>query len=357
MSIEQGLFQENERLTPDASARRFAEIGAFQCEGGGSLERVQIAYQTWGQLNAERSNAILVCHALSGDSNAAGWWDRVVGPGRAIDTERFFVVGANALGGCQGSTGPSSEHPGEGRPYGSRFPRITVGDIAEAYRRALRAIGVETLLGAAGGSMGGMVALDLSRRMPVAGVWATASCAAHNALQIGFNEAARQAVRRDPKWRGGDYPLDDAPSYGLAVARMVGHLSYLSEASFERKFGRRRREDGLFEVESYLNYQGDKFTARFDANSLLVLSRAIDDFECDSLADTPVDTEYLFTSFASDTLYPSHQSAALRDLALASGRQAEWFEIDLPYGHDAFLLDGDLQGAPARRFFERLSAR
>lgn len=210
--------------------------------------------------------------------------------------------------------------------------------------------------------MGGMMALEWTRRFPVDRAFITASAAAHSAMQIGFNEAARQAVMRDPNWRGGDYYDGEPPADGLAVARMIGHLSYLSESAFHQKFGRLIQDEAprettrpayeppeRFQVESYLNYQGDKFTHRFDANSLVVLSRAIDDYACDSLEGSS--TRYLFVSFASDWLYPSHQSQDLHALAQIGGCESEWVEIDLPYGHDAFLLDGEHQGAHVRRWF------
>lgn len=352
MEIEPGLFQENERLAPSGGTLRFVDVGPLDCESGGHLGGVRVAYETWGTLSSGADNAVLICHALSGDSHAIGWWDRLVGEGKPIDTDRFYVIGTNCLGGCQGTTGPSSIGP-DGRPYGSRFPSITVGDMVEVQRRALLKIGVRRLACVAGGSMGAMQALEWSLRFPgsVERAWITAGTAAHSAMQIGFNETARQAVRRDPKWRGGDYPLDDPPTNGLAVARMLGHLTYLSEAAFEAKFGRRMQEDASepqFQVESYLNYQGDKFTRRFDANSLIVLTAAIDRFERTSFQGSR--SRYLFTSFTSDWIYPSHQSARMHEMALEAGCASQWVDIDLPYGHDAFLLDGERQGELVRSF-------
>lgn len=341
MAIDAALFQENERTRPDLIDRRIAEIGTLPLEGGGELPDVRIAYETWGD---PAHPAILVCHALSGDSHAAGWWDRLVGPGRAMDTDRFFVVCSNALGGCQGSTGPQD----------STFPYVTVRDMVDAQAKLADTLGIPTWHLVAGGSMGGMQALEWSVRHPerVERCFATASCAAHSAMQIGFNEAGRQAIRRDPKWRGGDYPKEDPPKDGLSVARMMGHLSFLSDAAFEAKFGRRRQtgKEHMFQVESYLNYQGDKFTSRFDANSLLVLTRAIDDWELTSLE--PALAKFLFISYTSDWLYPSAQSRTLLAMAQAARKEAEHIEIDLPHGHDAFLLDGEIQGAALRRFLE-----
>jgi homoserine O-acetyltransferase len=352
VQIDPALFQENERTAPSADQRRYAGVGPLHCEAGGYLPEVTVAYETWGTLSPARDNAIVVCHALSGDSHAIGWWSRLIGPGKAIDTDRYFVIGTNALGGCQGTTGPASPHPGDGRPYGSRFPILTVRDMVEAQVRLIDHLGIDTLHAVVGGSMGGMQALQWTVQAPgrVRKAFVTASAPAHSAMQIGFNETARQAVMRDPKWRNGDYPPEDPPVDGLAVARMVGHLSFLSEQAFETKFARRlQRKDQFdyrlgveFEVESYLSYQGDKFTRRFDPNSLLILTRAIDYFDLRSLE--PSRSEYLFVSYTTDWLYPTHQSARLLRMAREAGCPADHVEIDLPYGHDAFLLDGEIQG-------------
>lgn len=357
MNIDPALFQENERLTAVADERQYAEVGAIQCEAGGKLESVTVAFETWGTLSSAKDNAFLICHALSGDSHAIGWWDRIVGPGKPIDTEKYFVIGTNALGGCQGTTGPASIAP-DGQPYSSRFPMVTVGDIVEVQARLMDQLGIQQLFGVAGGSMGGMQALEWSLRFPdrIKNVWLTASCAAHSAMQIGFNEAARQAILRDPKWKNGNYPLDDGPADGLSVARMIGHLSFLSDAAFESKFSRRLQDKEAFaynfkpefQVESYLSYQGDKFTKRFDANSLLYLTRAIDYFDRRKFGSASA--RFLVTSFTSDWLYPSHQSEELYNLAKEAGCYAEWHDIDLPYGHDAFLLDGEHQGAVLSQF-------
>lgn len=352
MSVDLGLFRENERTAPVDSERRFFDAGALICELGGHLPEVRVCFETWGEFSPERDNAVLVCHALSGDSHCVGWWSQLVGPGRPIDTERYFVIGTNALGGCQGTTGPAALAP-DGRKWGSRFPQVTVGDMVAVQRRLVNHLGIDRLRLVAGGSMGGMQALEWARTGGVSRAWITASTAAHGAMQIGFNETARQAILRDPKYLGGDYPDSDPPANGLAVARMLGHLTYLSGEAFDVKFGRRlQREDDLAiypqrQVESYLNYQGDKFTQRFDANSLIVLTRAIDLYACASLQGA--DARFLFTSFTSDWIYPSHQSAALHALARAAGASSEWVDIDLPYGHDAFLLDAEHQGPLVRR--------
>jgi homoserine O-acetyltransferase len=356
VAIDPALFQENERTAPSATARKYVDVGALACEAGGHLQQVTVAYETWGTLNEDRDNAILVCHALSGDSHAIGWWSRLIGPGLPIDTDKFFVIGSNALGGCQGTTGPASLAP-DGKPYRLRFPMITVGDMVDVQARLLDHLGIEQLLAVAGGSMGGMQALEWTVRFPerVRKAFVTASCAAHSAMQVGFNEAARQAVMRDSAWNGGFYE-EPGPSGGLAVARMIGHLSFLSEHAFTAKFGRRLRDKETFdytfgtefEVESYLNYQGTKFTSRFDANSLLYLTRAIDYYDLHSF--DRASAEFLFVSFTSDWLYPSHQSAELDALAKQSGRVSRHVEVDLPYGHDAFLLDGVVQGTALSGF-------
>ncbi|MBX7133748.1 MAG: homoserine O-acetyltransferase [Fimbriimonadaceae bacterium] len=357
MEPDPALFQENERLAPTTDERQYFDAGELLCESGAVLEQVTVAYETWGTLSVRADNAIVVCHALSGDSHAIGWWDRIVGPGKPIDTEQFFVIGTNALGGCQGTTGPVSLAP-DGKRYASRFPQVSVADMVEVQMRLVRSLGIDRLHGVAGGSMGGMMALEWTLREPglVEKAWITASCRAHSAMQIGYNETARQAIMRDPKWLGGEYPADDPPVGGLAVARMLGHLSYLSESSFERKFGRRLQREVFadapsdqFQVEGYLAHQGEKFTTRFDANSLIVLTRAIDRYERPHLHGSQ--SEYLFTSFTSDTLYPTHQSETLHALAAAAGCRSTWREIDLPYGHDAFLLDGEIQGQLVREFF------
>jgi homoserine O-acetyltransferase len=366
--VDPELFQDNERMAVAQDFRRYARVGAIQCELGGVLENVCIAYETWGELSTSRDNAVLVCHAISGDSHAVGWWDRIVGPGRVLDTDRYFVICTNVLGGCRGSTGPSSLAP-DGKPYGSRFPWLTFGDMVEAQRRVVQGLGIERLLLACGGSMGGMQAIEWSLRWPgsVRKVWATAACAAQNAMQIGFNEAGRQAIMRDPKWRNGDYPPDDPPVDGLMISRMMAHLGFLSEQAFEQKFGRRFQDERhpftepnrlteprpQFAVASYLLHQGSKFAARFDANSFLVLSRALNEYERRTFepddADAPRDTQYLFTSFASDWLYPPHQSEALYRMAVDAGFRSRWVNVDLPYGHDAFLLDGVHQAEAVRQ--------
>jgi homoserine O-acetyltransferase len=353
--IDPALFQENERTAPIADERQYVDVGAYRCEVGGDLPNVTVAYETWGTLNADRSNAILACHALTGDAHAVGWWDRLIGPGKPMDTDKYFVVGSNCLGGCQGTTGPASLAP-DGKPYRLRFPMVTVGDMVEVQARLMDHLGIEKLLCVAGGSMGGMQALEWTVRFPhrVRKAFVTASCNAHSAMQIGFNEAARQAIMRDPNWMNGDYPEGTQPEGGLSVSRMIGHLSFLSDAAFTAKFGRRLQDrdnleytlDAEFQVESYLRYQGRKFTKRFDANSFLYVTKAIDNYDLRSFEGSQA--EYLFVSFTSDWLYPTYQSAISNRLAHEAGCKSRHVEIDLHYGHDAFLLDGTHQGALVR---------
>jgi homoserine O-acetyltransferase/O-succinyltransferase len=355
--IDPALFQENERTASHLDGRQFALVGALDCEFGGRLGSVTVAYETWGTLNADASNAILICHALSGDSHAIGWWSPLIGSGKAIDTDKFFVIGTNALGGCQGTTGPASLHP-DGKPYGSRFPMVSVGDMVEVQARLLDHLGIDCLYAVAGGSMGGMQALEWTSRFPsrVCKAFVTASCMAHSPMQIGFNEVGRQAILRDPTFVEGDYESGAGPANGLSIARMLGHISFLSAEAFEQKFGRRLQDKASlsydfgveFEVESYLNYQGDKFVKRFDANSLLHLTRAIDYFEWSGIEQ--VQAEFLFVSFTSDWLYPTTQSRALHEKCIAAGLESHFVEIDLPYGHDAFLIDGEQQGKIVREF-------
>ena len=351
--MDPALFAENERTAPAADERRYVEIGLYTTLGGDTLPSVTVAYEEWGPKDAP---AILVCHALSGDSHATGWWSRLVGPGLALDTDRYRILCSNVLGGCQGTTGPASRHPGDAKPYGSRFPAISVADMVEVQACLLDHLGIGTLHCVAGGSMGGMQALEWPLRHPerVARVFATATAARHSAMQIGFNEVARQAIERDPRWNGGDYESGEEPDDGLAVARMLGHLTFLSSEAFESKFARRRQRltpESEFAVESYLRHQGEKFTRRFDARSLVVLTRAIDAYEALSFAGSRAN--YLSVGYTSDWIYPQSQAEEIVRLAREAGCEAEYLSVDLLYGHDAFLLDGDIQAEALRRFLQR----
>ncbi|MER3496840.1 MAG: homoserine O-acetyltransferase [Armatimonadota bacterium] len=303
-----------------------------------TLPALRVAYRSWGIYDG--ANAVLVLHALSGDADCLAWWPSLIGSGRPIDPDRNFILCANALGGCQGTTGPDDDP--------SEFPTITVGDMAAVQARLLDHLKVARLQLAIGGSMGGMVALalaeDLQERLENAFV--TASAARHGAFQIAFNEVGRQAILRDPKWRNGLYPPDDPPNDGLAVARMLGHCTFLSDAAFEAKFGRSRQADtDEFAVESYLRYQGEKFTRRFSARSLVTLTRAIDAFDWHPAR---IAARVVAVGYDSDWLYPFAQAEEIVRLARGAGAEASAHLLSLPYGHDAFLLDGDLQAALLR---------
>ena len=329
---------------------------------GEALTGVRIAYETYGGLNAARDNAVLVCHALSGDAHAAGyhadaakpgWWDMMIGPGKGIDTERYFVICVNVIGGCGGTTGPSSLNPSAGRPFGSDFPLITVADMVQVQALLLDHLGIDRLHAAAGGSMGGMQALQWAVSFPerVGSIAAIATCHRHGAQQIAFNEVGRRAITADPEWRGGHYYDENGPSHGLAVARMIGHITYLSETGMMAKFGRRVRqttEDKFapaYEVETYLTYQGESFVQRFDANSYLYITKALDTFdlaaESGSLeaALRPYKGRILLVSFSSDWLYPPAQAKEIARAARRAGGDATYCEIQSDYGHDAFLLE------------------
>lgn len=352
MRVDHALFRENERTAPAPNARRVERFEEpLLLANGGVLTDYQIAYEAHGP---EDAPVVWVCHALTGDAHAVGWWSRVVGPGRAVDTDRYRVVSANVIGGCQGSTGPGSPHPLDGRRWGSRFPRLTIGDMTDAHDRLRERLGIERIHAVVGGSMGAFQALAWSVRHPsrIERVYAAAAAASHGAMQIGYNEVQRQAILRDPKWFSGDFGADDPPAAGLATARMVGHLTFLSEEAFETKFGRRLQEDGTgrYQVESYLSYQGDKFAARFDAGTMMTLLRAVDDWDLASLRDSQA--RYLTTSYDSDWLYPPHDVEVIHEMALAAGRPSRHVTIQLPYGHDSFLLDGEHQTALLRDFLD-----
>ena len=343
-------------------------------DSGQALERVSIAYETYGELAADRANAILVPHALTGDQHLAsphpitgkpGWWDRMVGPGKPIDTARYYVICANVIGGCMGSTGPASPaHHGAtgGTPYAMRFPVITIRDMVRAQVALLDALGIEQLHAVVGGSMGGMQALSLAANFPqrVARVLAIATSARHSAQNIAFHEVGRQAIMADPAWQGGDYyGSGQTPDKGLAVARMAAHITYLSEAGLTDKFGRRLQDrpdgtrgaksfgfDADFQVESYLRHQGIAFTDRFDANSYLYITRAMDYFDLAEehggrLADAFAHSAARFcvVSFDTDWLYPTAESRAVVHALNATAAPVSFVELSAPFGHDSFLLE------------------
>ncbi|MDD1675323.1 MAG: homoserine O-acetyltransferase [Methanomicrobiales archaeon] len=337
-------------------------------ESGQNLFPVRIAYETYGRLNRRKSNAILICHALSGDSHAAGltresapgWWDIVIGPGKAFDTDRYFIICSNVIGGCKGSTGPSSTNPETKRPYGISFPVITIGDMVRAQKALIDHLGIQQLFAVAGGSMGGMQVLQWAVSYPqtVRKAIVIASTSASTPQQIAFNEVGRQAIISDPEWNGGDYydlkSYDSAgPVRGLSLARMVGHITYLSDASIHEKFGRnlqKRERLGYdfsteFQVESYLHHQGDTFTRRFDANSYLYITKAIDYFDIrkeGSLISSfeGLKASFLVISVTSDWLYPPYQSEEIVAALNANDVDVQYCEIRSVHGHDAFLLEG-----------------
>ena len=334
-------------------------------DSGQELARARVAYETYGTLNPARDNAVLICHATTGDQHVAsthprtgkpGWWDRMVGPGKPIDTSRFHVICANVLGSCMGSSGPSSEGP-DGRPWGMRFPVITIRDMVRAQVALLEHLGIAQLHAVIGGSMGGMQALSLAANWPdiprrVLVIAATGTMAAQN---IAFQEVGRQAIMADPAWQAGDYyGTGNAPDAGLSVARMAAHITYLSEASLTEKFGRRLQDresksfgfDADFQVESYLRHQGLSFTNRFDANSYLYITRAMSYFDLAEehdgrLADafTGTTARFCVVSFDSDWLYPTEQSRRLVHALNAAGRAVSFVELSAPFGHDSFLLE------------------
>jgi homoserine O-acetyltransferase/O-succinyltransferase len=334
-------------------------------QGGGSLERFTIAYETYGTLNAERSNAILICHALSGDAHVAGyssddpdeapgWWDDAVGPGKMFDTDLFYVICSNIIGGCQGSTGPSSLAP-DGKPYGMRFPFVTIVDMVEAQRRLIDYLGIERLFAVAGGSMGAMQALQWGVDLPerLEHVLFIGSTPRSSTQAIAFNEIGRQAIYADPNWNRGDYYGRTPPDAGLAVARMVGHITYMSELSLERKFGRARHQsrgpaynfETDFEVESYLQHQGKKFTKRFDANSYLYITKALDYFDIGAgfasmeSALRRLQAPVLVITFSSDWLYPAEQGYELVSALEGINREVQYHHVDAYFGHDSFLVE------------------
>ncbi len=365
---------------PDLPGQRvsLAAERPMRLDCGVELGPFTIAYQTYGSLNRARSNAILVCHALSGDQFVAethpvtgkpGWWDLMVGPGLPIDTERYFIVCANVLGGCMGSFGPKEANPQTGRPWGLGFPVITVADMVRAQKLLLEHLGIEQLFCVTGGSMGAMQALQWAATYPQAVFAAVpiAGAARHSAQNIAFHEVGRQAIMADPDWCGGDYLAQGRnPSRGLAVARMAAHITYLSETALHRKFGRNLQDrnevtygfDADFQVESYLRYQGSSFVDRFDANSYLYITRAMDYFDlaaefgsvAGAFRDTPV--RFCLMSFTSDWLFPTGESRAIVQALNAVAANVSFVEIESDKGHDAFLLDEPEFHATLRGFLD-----
>jgi homoserine O-acetyltransferase len=341
------------------SPRLSMDVGALELELGGRLANVTVAYRTWGRLNASADNAILVLHALTGDSAAGGsggWWEPLIGPRRALDTESAFVVCANILGGCQGTTGPASEDPLTGRPYGMRFPLITIGDIVAAQRALVERLGIRKLV-AVGGSIGGFQALEWGTRHPdlVSGIVPVAATGALDSQGVAMNEIGRRAIMADPDWRGGSYAAEGVfPSRGLAIARMVGMVTYHSKESMELRFARNPATRPVlypsfgptFDVEGYLHYHGDALVKRFDANSYLYLTRAMDLYDVgrnggEELWLDRIQAPVSLVGIRSDWLFPPGNVQDLGDRLVALGKDVEYHELDSPHGHDAFLKDWD----------------
>lgn len=372
------LFRRVHDATERSRADAASEYGKlfsgrdFRFDSGASLSRYQIAYQTYGTLNADKSNAVFICHALTLDQfvtgvnpirQRPGWWTDMVGPGAPIDTDRYFVICSNILGGCMGSSGPMSIDERTGKPYGLSFPLITIGDIVRAQKALVDELGIRKLLCVVGGSMGGMQVLQWAAAYPdcVFSALVMASSFRHTAQNIAFHELGRQAVMADPDWRSGNYLIEETrPAKGLAVARMAAHITYLSEGALNRKFGRKlqssetlaRSLTGDFQIESYLRYQGSSFVERFDANSYLYLTRAMDyfdlSFEHQGLLGNAFrgsQTRFFVISFSSDWLFPTSESRTLVRALNATAQKVSFIEMVTDKGHDAFLLD--VPGLPA----------
>jgi len=348
-------------------------------ESGEKLGPLTVAYETYGTLNDQRSNAILILHALTGDAHAAGfhegdekpgWWDDMIGPGKAFDTDKYFVICSNVLGGCQGTTGPSSINPKTGRHYGFDFPVIGISDMVKVQRRLIDYLRIDQLLSVAGGSMGGMQALEwvASYRDKLKSAVIIATAARHSPQQIAFNEVGRQAVMADPHWKNGNYYGEQPPAKGLSVARMIGHITFMSETSMGEKFGRRHGRNGKphkfsngFAVEEYLHNRGDNFVNRFDANSYLYITKAIDTFDASrgrNLGDVfrGIEAKALVIAFKSDWLYPASQSREIVRACKLAGIDTTYCEIFSTYGHDAFLLEVDEETHLVKHFLQRVSS-
>jgi homoserine O-acetyltransferase len=348
-------------------------------ESNARLGPITIAYETFGTLNEDKNNVVLILHALSGDSHVAGyysvkdskpgWWDIMVGPGKGIDTDKYFVICPNIIGSCMGSTGPSSINPASGNPYGFDFPVVTIGDMVKTQKALLDHLGIEKILSVIGGSIGGMQVLEWAVRYPdmVVSAIPLATTTRHSALAIAFNEVARQAIMADPNWHKGKYYGGEKPNLGLALARMIGHVTYLSDEAMRRKFGRRLQNkidfsfnfDADFQVESYLRYQGQKFVDRFDANSFLYITKAADYFDLrrqhgggsEAEAFVKAKAKFLVISFTSDWLYPTYQSMV--KAMKKNNLDVSFCEIEAEWGHDAFLLPNERLSALIKGFLER----
>jgi len=349
------------------------DSAGLSLESGRVLSPVTLAYETYGRLNGEKSNAILVLHALSADAHAAGfhkgekeagWWETMIGPGKAFDTDKYFVICSNVIGGCKGSTGPSSTDCATGSPYGLDFPVVTIADMVQAQRRLIDFLGIDRLLCVVGGSMGGMQVLQWVASYPgrARSAIPTATALKTSPQQIAFNEVVRQAIMADPDWKGGDYYRSGQPERGLALARMIGHITFMSDQSMEEKFSRKLKNGAYsfrfgpdFEVQGYLRYRGDRFVKRFDANSYLYVTKAMDYFDLsgNGLFPGETDTRFLVISFKSDWLYPSYQSQDIVRRLKARRVDTTYCEIASTYGHDAFLLEVEEQTSLIGPFLEK----
>ncbi len=383
MAASRARQASSEADQPSSPVLRFGPDQPLRLDAGTLLSPFQIAYQTYGTLNADKSNAILVCHALTGDQHVAsenpvtgkpGWWETVVGPGKPIDTDRFFVICSNVVGGCMGSTGPASTNPATGQPYGLDLPLITIPDMVRAQAMLVDALGIDQLFCVAGGSMGGMQVLQWAVAYPerVFTALPIATGPRHSSQNIAFHEVGRQAIMADPDWRGGRYLAEGtSPRKGLAVARMAAHITYMSDEGLHRKFGRALQDrervafgfDADFQVESYLRHQGLSFVERFDANSYLYVTRAMDYFDIAAdyggrLANAfqGSRTRFCVASFTSDWLFPTIESKTVVRALNASGASVSFVEIETDRGHDAFLLDEPVLFATIRGFLTSAAA-
>ncbi len=375
--------QQQQPSSVGAVRSQYADFDSpFSFASGARLPSWRLAYESYGELNEKKTNAVLICHALSGSQHAAGyyeggeesagWWDNFIGPGKPVDTGDFFVLSPNNLGGCHGSSGPASPHPEDGKPYGSRFPVVTVEDWVRAQAALADRLGIQQFAAVVGGSLGGMQALRWAVDYPdrLRAAVAVAAAAKLSALNIAFNDIARQAILRDPHFHGGDYyGRGEFPRGGLGVARMLGHVTYLSGPAMAAKFGRARRAASArfdyeteFEVESYLRYQGAKFSGVFDANTYLLMTRALDYFdpaaECEgdlARAFAKAGGEFFLLSFSSDWRFPPSSSRELARALLAAGKRASYIEVQTEEGHDSFLLANPVYHEAVRAFMSRLA--
>ncbi len=371
-----------ERLVTAQSVNLFSAEQPLVLASGEKLGPIQVAFETYGTLSPEKDNAIFICHALTGDAHAAGkysledvkagWWDAFIGPGRGLDTEKYFVICANVLGGCTGTTGPTSISPLTGKRYGLNFPFITIEDMVRVHRALVAHLGIEKLAAVIGGSLGGMQVLEWVAQAPEAlqNAIVLASAAQLSAQGIAFNTVGRRAIYADPNFKNGEYYHDgEVPRYGLALARMIAHITYLSESSIEMKFGRKLQDDSdqfafelqqetEFQIESYLHYQGKRFVERFDANSYLYLTRAMDYFDLaaryggleTALKETTA--RFLIASYTTDWLFTSAQSRELVSTLISNGKHVSFCELESPFGHDAFLLEIDQLTQLVRAFLQ-----